>query len=193
MLVKRMATLLPALALFAFCLPAAAQTDLTCADINFTPDMRAKYLDIDDACLDVVEVNGERFAKMTVELVRTRNNRATFRFLEADGGRGPTQTIELDSSWRANINGRSFRLRELDRGQQLNIYLPADRWEVHVPPDDTELFVVFIGVVMIDDTGGGETTTVAALPATASSIPMLGLLGSMALCAAFLLRIFRRR
>ena len=193
MIVKQIATLLPALALFAFSLPASAQTDLTCADIEFTPDLRSRYPDIQDACRDVVEVDGKRYAKVTIELVRTRNNRATFRFLETDGDRGPTQTIELDSSWRANINGRRYRLRELGAGQQLSIYLPADRWEVYVPPDDTQQFVVFIGVVMFDDTGGGATTTVAALPATAGSMPMFGLLGSVALCAAFLLRIFRRR
>ncbi len=88
MIVKRIATLLPALALFAFSLPASAQTDLTCADIVFTPDMRTRYPDIQDACRDVVEVDGKRYAKVTIELVRTRNNRATFRFLETDGDRG---------------------------------------------------------------------------------------------------------
>ncbi len=50
------------------------------------------------------------------------------------------------------------------------------------------------GVARIDGTAmPGATTTVEALPATASSMPMFGLLGGMALCAAFLLRIFRRR
>ncbi len=43
MIVKQIATLLPALALFAFGLPASAQTDLTCADIVFTPEVDEIY------------------------------------------------------------------------------------------------------------------------------------------------------
>ena len=43
MIVKRIATLLPALALFAFCLPASAQTDLTCADIQTEGDAAIEY------------------------------------------------------------------------------------------------------------------------------------------------------
>jgi len=164
--IRKIIATLCALPLLAIGLPATAQTDLTCDDITFGYEMTSRFPRVGDACLAVVEVDGERFAKMSVEIVRTGNNRATFKFKLPDGSYGPTQSTDLDPSWRANINGRDYRVRELGIGQELNIYVPSDRWE---------------------DTGGG-----AALPSTASFMPMFGLLGGAALFSAFLMRVFRR-
>jgi hypothetical protein len=181
-------SLLSALPLLAIGLPATAQTDLTCDDITFGYEMTSKFPEIGDACQDVVEVDGERFAKMSVEIIRTNGNRATFRFKMPDGSYGPTQSTELDPSWRAEIQGRNMRLRDLGRGQELNIYLPADRWEAHVATNMTGYFAVYYPVAMEEDSGGG-----ASLPSTASFMPMFGLLGGAALFSAFLIRVFRRR
>lgn len=185
----RFIALLSVLPLFALGTTASAQADLTCDDITFTFEVTSRYPDAKNACIDVVELNGERFAKMSIELLRTGPNSATFRFMHPDGSFGPTQTArDMDPNWRADIGGREYRIRELSRGQQLNIYLPADRWEAHIAPT-TAVFITFYPVAMYDDDGG----VMASLPSTASSMPLLGLLGGAALLTAFLMRIFRRR
>jgi len=186
--ITKIITLLSALPLLAIGLPATAQTDLTCDDITFGYEMTSRFPNIGDACQGVVEVDGERFAKMSVEIVRTGNNSATFKFKMPDGSYGPTQSTNLDPSWRAEINGRSYRVRELGRGQELNIYLPSDRWEAHVATNMTGYFAVYYPVAMEEDSGGG-----ASLPSTASFMPMFALLGGAALFSAFLMRVFRRR
>lgn len=186
--IRKIITILCALPLLALGLPAAAQTDLTCDDITFGYEMTSRFPRVGEACLDVVEVDGERFAKMTVEVVRTGNNRATFKFKLPDGSYGPTQSTNLDPSWRANIEGRDYRVRELGPGQELNIYVPSDRWEAHMATNTTGYFAVYYPVAMEEDTGRG-----AALPSTASFMPMFGLLGGAALFSAFLMRVFRRR
>ena len=188
MKIRKIITLLCALPLLAIGLPATAQTDLTCDDITFSNEMTSRFPNIGDACQDVVEVDGERFAKLSVEIVSTGNNRATYKFKMPDGSYGPTQTSNLDPSWRTNIDGRDYRIRELGRGQELNIYLPSDRWEAHVATNMTGYFAVYYPVAMEEDTGGG-----AVLPSTASFMPMFGLLGGAALFSAFLMRVFRRR
>ncbi len=188
MKMTKIITLLSALPLLAIGMPATAQTDLTCDDITFEYELTSRFPNIGDACQGVVEVDGERFAKMSVEIVRTRNNGATFKFKMPDGSYGPTQSADLDPSWRAEINGRSYRIRELQRGQELNIYLPSDRWEAHVATNMTGYFAVYYPVAMEEDSGGG-----ASLPSTASFMPMFGLLGGAALFSAFLMRVFRRR
>ncbi len=189
MKITKIITLLSALPLLAMGLPANAQTDLTCDDITFASEMTSRFPNVGDACQDVVEVDGERFAKMSVEIIRTSSNRATFKFKMPDGSYGPIQSADLDPSWRAEIEGRSYRLRELGAGQELNIYLPADRWEAHVAQNTTGYFAVYYPVAMEEDTGGRG----AALPSTASFMPMFGLLGGAALFSAFLMRVFRRR
>ena len=190
MKIRKIITLLSALPLLVMGLPATAQTDLTCDDITFGYEVTSKFANVGDACLDVVEVDGERFAKLSVELVRTGNNRATFKFKMPDGSYGPTQTADLDPSWRTEIDGRNYRIRELARGQELNIYVPSDRWEAHVATNTTGYFAVYYPVAMDDEDMGGSG---AALPATASFMPMFGLFGGAALFSAFLMSVFRRR
>mgnify|MGYP001811898642 FL=1 len=184
----KIVAMLSALPLMALASTASAQTDLTCDDIEFAYAVTSVYPDVADACLDVVESNGERFAKTTVELLRTGNSSATFRFKHADGSTGPSHRVELPSDWRANIGGRQYRIRELSRGQELNVYLPSDRWEAHVD-SPTATFVTYYGYTMYE----ADDTTMAALPSTASPLTTFGAMGGAALLTAFLMRIYRRR
>jgi len=69
--IRKIIATLCALPLLAIGLPATAQTDLTCDDITFGYEMTSRFPRVGDACLAVVEVDGERFAKMSVEIVRT--------------------------------------------------------------------------------------------------------------------------
>lgn len=191
MKIRKIIALFSALPLLALAFPANAQTDLTCADIDFNYDVTSRFPDVADHCIDVVEVDGERFAKFSVEIVRTGNNRATFRFVDPDNGqRGPVQSVNLDPDWRANINGRDYRIRELGPGQELNIYMPSDRWEAHVARNTTGYFAVYYPTAMEDETDDGAG---AMLPATAGSMPLLGLFGGLALFSAFMVRVFRRK
>ena len=190
--IRKIIALLSVLPMLAMALPASAQTELSCEDITFNYDLTTRYPEIAEDCIDVIEVDGERFAKFSVEIVRTGNNRATFRFLDPDDDTyGPTQSIRLDPSWRAEIGGRSYRINELSRGQELNIYLPSDRWEAHVARNTSGYFAVYYPASMTDEDDGASSG--AMLPATAGLMPLLGLLGGAALFSAFLMRVFRRR
>lgn len=186
---KSITSTLIALALVAMAAPVSAQTDLTCADIEFASVVRQNYPDIDKACLDVVEINGERFAKTSVELVRTRGNNATFKFKHSDGTYGPVQTTQVASDWRANIEGREYRLRDLNRGQTLNVYLPSDRWEADLGAPDVE-YIAYTGAAMYEDT---EEETMAALPSTASPLFAVGGAGGAAVLIGMLFGFMRRR
>jgi hypothetical protein len=167
---------------------ASAQTDLTCADIQFSAEVTSRYPDAPKACVDVVEVDGERYAKMNVELVRTRANNATFRFVHPDGTYGPTHRAELDPDWRAEINGRTYRISQLQRGQELSIYLPSDRWEADVRTT-MEVFVVYRRYALYVD----DDTAMASLPSTASPLMTIGAMGGAFLLTAFFMRVRRRR
>ena len=82
-----------------------------------------------------------------------------------------------DSDERVNIGGRSYRYSQLDRGQQLNILLPADRFEIAIAEDDNPATpqILVITVVAV----ARPEPTMAMLPATAGLLPLLGLLGGL--------------
>ena len=191
---KSITSTLIAIALAAVAAPVSAQTDLTCADIEFGSMITDNYPDANQACLDVVEKNGELFAKTEVEVVRARGNNVTFKFRHADNTYGPVQTAELDPAWRASIQGRNVRARDLVRGQRLNVYLPQDRWEAHVVSTEADYAAVatttYVATTMYDDT---EEETMAALPSTASPLFAIGGAGGAAVLIGMLFGFLRRR
>jgi hypothetical protein len=185
-----MIAVLSALPLVALGSSASAQTDLTCADIDFTSEVTSVYPDIAEACQDVVEIDGERYAKIGVEVVRASNTSASFRIKHADGTYGPTHRAELPSDWRARLDGRQVRARDLVRGQELNLYMPSDRWEAAVTAP-TATFVVYRGYALYED--DVERSTIRTLPSTASPLATFAAAGGAALLTAFFMRIYRRR
>lgn len=199
---KTTAALTSALVLSAFSTVALAQDEdgvgLTCADIEFTSAVTSNAPDVARACRDVVELNGRKFAKTKIELTNVRGNRATWHFIMPDGRSGSRHTTEVPSDWRATIQGREYRMRELSRGQELSVYLPPDRWEAHTTAP-TSTFTSYAPVAIVDaddsDMGGSSmssSSSSAMLPATAGPLPLFGLFGGLALFGAGLIRVFRR-
>ena len=166
---------------------ASSANAATCEDVTLGYDLTAQYPDIAMACQEIVERDGTEYMKTKVELVRApRGNTATFRFMHADGSEGPSYSATLDPSWRANIAGRDYRLRDLAAGQELSVYIPSDRWAVHVEADD-----------VLDDMIAPVAVMAAEpepmLPSTAGNMPLFALFGSLALIGAGAIRLSRRR
>ena len=155
----------------------------TCADLNWSAEVLAANPDIGISCQAVYEKNGAMFAKVSIEVIRVRGNRMTFRPLHTDGTKGDSRSIQLDSSWRAEIGGRSYRASDLMRGQQLNVYIPEDRFALAVDdadgPDEADLVVIEEEVV--------------EMPTTASPLFLIGAAGGAFLALGGLLSGLRRR
>lgn len=182
---KKILICLSALPLMAFAPLASA---LTCDEVELGYDITSKFPTAQEACVEVVERDGSQFVKMRVELARNpRGNTATFRFLHADGSHGPTYSATVDPTWRTNIGGSSYRLRDLSMGQELSVYLPSDRWEAHV--DSPEWVVETFSFVVIT----AAEPEPMMLPSTASKMPLFALFGVLALLGAGMIRVTRRQ
>ena len=154
-----------------------------CSDIDWKSVVTDQFPSVADACDAVVTKNGKLFARIEVELLRVSNRTLTFRILNNDGSSGGTYTQTVDTDWRASIGGRSYRPRDLSRGQQLNVYLPGDRWVV-IPEMEDATPAVAMAVT---------PARAPMLPQTASALPLIGLLGAALLALATGLAWIRRR
>ena len=161
---------------------AVAQDDLTCADIEWGSVVTDQYPSIADACDDVVVKNDKMFARVKVVVQRVRGSNLTFRIVNNDGSSGGSYTQNVGTSWRANIDGQSIRARDLLRGQQMNVYLPHDRWAViHEDADGPDMEDAI------------ALSPAPMLPQTASPLPLIGLLGAGFLALGAGLGAIRRR
>ncbi len=155
----------------------------TCADLNWSAEVLASNPDIAQSCKGVYEKNGELYAKVSIEVIRVRGNRMTFRPMHTDGSKGDSRSIVLDNSFRAEIGGREYRASDLMRGQELNVYMPQDRFALAVEdadgPDAADMVVIEEEMV--------------EMPTTASPLFMIGLLGGAFVALGGILSGIRRR
>ncbi len=153
---------------------AQAQAQATsCDDLVWSAQVLAANPDIGLSCQDVYERDGTLYAQVTIEVTRVRGNRITFKPLHTDGTMGSSRSINVSNTWRADIGGNKYRARDLLPGQQLNVYVPEDRFALAVDDGafdgDEELLSI-------------EEAAVVAMPKTASPLFVLiaaglGLLG----------------
>ena len=156
-------------------------TTVTCADLNWSAEVLAANPDVAAMCQTVYEKDGKLFAKTSIEVVRVRGNTMTFRPLHIDGTKGDSRSVTLDSSWRAQIAGREYRASDLMRGQNLNVYLPEDRFALAI--EDEEL----------DDADFMVIEDATEMPTTASPLFLVGLAGGAFLALGGMLSSIRRR
>ncbi len=182
---KRVIVFLIAMPLLAFSSLASA---LTCDDVVLSTEITSKYPGAQNACLGVVERDGQVFVKMKVELTRDGTaTKLTFRFKNNDGSNGPTHSVIVKSDRRFNIAGSSYTARELYRGQELSVYLPSNQWAAHVAASDVVVETFSLVVITAAE------PEPMMLPSTASNMPLFALFGGLALFGAGLIRVTRRQ
>jgi hypothetical protein len=164
---------------------AVESTAVVCADLNWSAEVLASNPDIGAMCQTVYEKDGELFAKVSIVVTRIRGNKLTFRPIHVDGTRGDTRSVTLASDWRAKIGGREYRLMDMVAGQELNVYLPEDRFALSIGDDDAYISEL----VVIEDV---EEETII-MPTTASPLFLVGLAGGAFLALGGVLSGLRRR
>jgi hypothetical protein len=181
--------LLASLALFGGL--AATQSTLAqggCGSVTFTGPVLSQLPDAQSACKEIVTRNGQQFAHFKAEIVGVSGSQVRARFELPNGQYSKTYSFTPPSSSRININGRQYRFNELSRGQELDVYLPPDRWEFDVA--DNNNFAAAPEVIRITTITVGSPAT---LPKTASLVPLVGLLSVALLALGTGLTIVRRR
>jgi LPXTG-motif cell wall-anchored protein len=160
-----------------------------CPGVNFTGPVASQFPEARDACLEMVTRNGQQFAHFKGEIVGVSGNQVRAHFKLPNGQYSPTYAFTPQSGARVNINGTKYRFNELSRGQDLDIYLPPDRWEFDVP--ETENFAAAPAAEVVRITT--ITRASPTLPKTASSVPLVGLLSVALLALGAGLTFIKRR
>jgi hypothetical protein len=111
----------------------AATRAPTCDDLNWSALVLAANPDIRESCLGVYVLGDTYYARSRIELVRIRGNALTFRPQHRDGSFGKARRITVPPDWRVTVGGHRYGPRDLSPGQQLDVFLPEDRFALGVP------------------------------------------------------------
>jgi len=116
-------------------LPLAAQ-DVTCDDVSFDDRIMATYPQARDACLDIVESDGVRYAHFEALVHREGFPSMLLRFKNRDGTWGPATLVSIPAGFTVYLEGQPVAAKDVPRGRQLDFYMPEGRWEVAVAGTD---------------------------------------------------------
>lgn len=96
----------------------------TCADVTFTPAIYDRWPHADDACLEIVEREGKKYAKFTAEVVSQSPSGTYVRYTLQDGSKTPSRKVNPPEGFEAMIAGKGIAIEDLNPRQSMNIYLP---------------------------------------------------------------------
>ena len=118
-----------ALALFA--VPLIAQ-EVTCDDIVFDEAAMEVYPQAKEACLGVVELEGgERYVVMKAKVRQPAVVKTVgLSFQHQDGTWGDPRHITVSDEFRVMVGGEAKLVRDLTRGEEVNIFVREGRWTV---------------------------------------------------------------
>ena len=161
-----------------------------CASAQFSDTVLTRFPNIRLVCSEVIEKEGQQYAVVKGDLVRTGNNAVYMKFKLADGTKSDTRKIETRPEFRVKVDGKPVSVRNLAVGQELTAYVkvsdPVIALEPYDPaPLETSPLESAAPVMASNETGD--------MPATASALPALGTLGALLLAFAGMLTFFRLR
>lgn len=126
---KKSAALIPPLLLALVAMPLEAQ-EVTCDDIGFDERAVTAYPMVREACLDVIEYGGTRYAHLEARVRQAGPPDLLLIFKHRDGSWGPATRITPAPDSKAYLGGELVNAMDVPAGSEIGIYLPEGRWEV---------------------------------------------------------------
>ena len=146
-----------------------AQT-VTCQNAQYDPELLVKFPNLAKACSSIVQKGGEDYAVVKARLDRVNaSGTVALRVKHADGSYSKQITIKPRSDLRVQVDGKPARVSDLATNQEITAYVKVSAPVMALAPVDE--------TAPIETYPIEEPQQMAALPATASMVPLLGLLG----------------
>jgi hypothetical protein len=163
-----------------------AQT-VTCANAQYDPALLQRRPGLPKACLDIVNRDGQDYAVVKAKLDKVlSDNSVQIRVKLPDGSYAPRQTLKVQKGQRVLVQGQPTRVSDVATGQEVTAYVKVAAPVMALEPVETDPLVT----TQIDEE---PQRMAAALPATGSLVPLLGLLGTVSLLFGGVLTAVRYR
>ncbi len=148
---KMPAFLLAAAVLLATSASAQQMTELSCKDFRPSAEAIEKYPNLVGACEAIVDRDGELYGLFRAEIRRVTGNKVTVHLPATDH----TFRVVPKPEMRVVVDGRKMRPRDLDRGDEIRLYLAVNKVST-LNVDEVALLTdseVLVGVAVEDVDG----------------------------------------
>ncbi len=151
-----------------------------CSAVHWSDAILEKYPTVVPACQSVEIHDGVTYVKFSAVVVRSRDRGRDLTLALKDGGE---VTVRMPEKTKLSIDGRATSLASLQHGDKLNFYVPQGRVVAQFYPENEAPAAAAPVVSARFESPAPQTgermdeRVAAALPATASDLPLIGLWG----------------
>ena len=122
--------------------PLAAQAQdapkLNClTDFVFSQEFLQKYPNAGAACREIVEKNGQKWARFDANVDEVRGEKVTATFTSTHDRPLTKITFEASPDARVEMNGKDIKFTELKKGEKISFWVSEDRLTAAEQPGDT--------------------------------------------------------
>jgi hypothetical protein len=161
-----------------------------CATAQFSDAVLARFPNIRAVCTEVIEKDGQQYAVVKGDLVRTGTNAVYMKFKMADGTKSDTRKIETRPEFRVKVDGKPVSVRNLAVGQELTAYVKVSDPVIALEPaESTDQLASY----PMEEAAPAMAANTAEMPRTAGPMPMVASLGALLLAFAGMLTFLRVR
>ena len=161
-----------------------------CATAQFSDEVLARFPNIRLVCSEIIEKDGQQYAVVKGDLVRTGTNAVYMKFKLADGTKSDTRKIETRPEFRVKVDGKPVSVRNLAVGQELTAYVKVSDPVIALEPAESS---DPLAAYPIEEAGPAMAANTAEMPHTASPMPAFAGLGALLLAFAGMLTFLRIR
>jgi hypothetical protein len=125
-----------ALATLALALSGAAfaQNTAACQRVQFSEEVLNRFPKAPQACLDVINRDGQDYAVIKAQLDSVSGNTLRVRIKQPDGSYAAATNIKASPERRVLVNGQPVRVSDLAPNQELTAYIRVDEPMIALPP-----------------------------------------------------------
>ncbi len=103
---------------------------------QFSQAVLDRFPNIRLVCSEIIEKEGQQYAVVKGDLVRTGTNAVYMKFKLADGTKSDTRKIETKPEFRVKVDGKPVSVRNLAVGQELTAYVKVSDPVIALEPAD---------------------------------------------------------
>ena len=146
----------------------------SCSDVIWSAEMLENNPNIANACLEVTEKRGTQAVKLHARVVRQGVNSTIVQWQLPDGSWSASERRFPARGATAEIQGQEVRITDLAPRQAVNVYVPmAGNWSLPAPPPPPP------PPPPAPAPEPEQEPEPAALPTTATQVPLFALLGGL--------------
>jgi hypothetical protein len=120
----------------------AEESAMGCDSVNFSEEVLAAFPKIRDACQAVTMKDGKPYVKLKAKVVAKDKDTVTVQMMDRQNKPISEVKVAPGADDSAKVEGKEMKYKDLQKGQDLDVYLEHNRWGLYSSLDKSNMMKI---------------------------------------------------